>query len=163
VLGAFWAAWYIVGARAGLLWTRRALGVGAALAALGLLGFWIPWALDAMLAADVALLVAVWLDARRAVPAGARGFTVGRAARPGRVGWVGAATPWRCRWTSRWPRRWPRCGCGRPSAKRGGAAHRASGPSGRSARGGCSSRCASGSPGTISATSTGKPPPSAAR
>ena len=83
VLGAFWAVWYIVGARAGLLWTRRALGVGAALAALGLLGFWIPWALDAMLAADVALLVAVWLDARRAVPAGARGFTVGRDAPPG--------------------------------------------------------------------------------
>jgi len=64
------------------LLTRRALWAGAALAALGLLGFWVPWALDAMLFADVALLAAVWLDARRASPLGPGGISVSREAPP---------------------------------------------------------------------------------
>jgi uncharacterized protein (DUF58 family) len=74
------------------LLTRRALWTGAALAALGLLSFWVPWALDAMLLADVALLAAVWLDARRASPLGSGGISVSREAPPafsvGRAGEV---------------------------------------------------------------------------
>jgi uncharacterized protein (DUF58 family) len=50
-----------------ILCTRRALWVGGALSALGLLGFWAAWAFDAMLLADAGLLLAVWLDANRAV------------------------------------------------------------------------------------------------
>ncbi len=65
-----------------ILCTRRALWVGAALAAGGVLGLWVPWALDAMLLADVALLAAVWLDARHASPLGERGITVTREAPP---------------------------------------------------------------------------------
>lgn len=49
-----------------ILCTRRALAVAAALALLGLLGFWVGWALDTMLMADAALLVAIWADARLA-------------------------------------------------------------------------------------------------
>ena len=49
-----------------ILCTRRALMVAAGLAVLGLLGFRVGWALDAMLVADVALVVAVWVDARLA-------------------------------------------------------------------------------------------------
>ena len=65
-----------------ILCTRRALWVGAALAAGGVLGLRVPWALDAMLLADVALLAAVWLDARHASPLGERGITVTREAPP---------------------------------------------------------------------------------
>ena len=64
------------------LLTRRALWAGAALAVLGLLGVWVPWALDVMLVADVALLAAVWLDARRASPLGEGGISVTREAPP---------------------------------------------------------------------------------
>src|SRR5438093_13015203 len=60
-------AWYLVAARAGVLWTRRALGAGAAVSGLGLLGLRFPWALDVMLAVDVALVALVWLDAALAV------------------------------------------------------------------------------------------------
>ncbi len=49
-----------------MLCTHRALWLGAALAALGVAGLWVPGALDAMLVADGALLAAVWLDARLA-------------------------------------------------------------------------------------------------
>src|SRR5947208_769405 len=70
----------------------RALGVGVALAAWGVAGVWIAWALDAMLVADAALLAAVWLDARRAVRLGEGGLTVAREAPPafslGRAGEV---------------------------------------------------------------------------
>jgi len=64
------------------LLTRRALWAGAALAALGFLSFWVSWGLDAMLLADVALLAAVWLDARRASPLGDGGISVTREAPP---------------------------------------------------------------------------------
>ena len=63
----FCMAWYLVAARAGVLWTRRALGAGAAVSGLGLLGLRFPWALDVMLAVDVALVALVWLDAALAV------------------------------------------------------------------------------------------------
>ncbi|HYK82346.1 MAG TPA: DUF58 domain-containing protein [Gemmatimonadales bacterium] len=46
-----------------ILCTRRAVWAGAGLAGVGVLGTWVPWAVDAMLLADVALLVAVWVDA----------------------------------------------------------------------------------------------------
>ena len=86
-----------------ILLTRRALWVGTALAALGILGFWVPRALDAMLLADVALLAAVWFDARRAIPLGSAGLTSTREAPPafsvGRTGevsyrWVNATRRW---------------------------------------------------------------------
>lgn len=49
-----------------LLCTRRALWIGGAIALLALAGFWVPWAGQAVLAADVLLVLLVWLDARRA-------------------------------------------------------------------------------------------------
>jgi len=92
IVAAFWTLWYVVGTRAGILWTPRALGVGVALAAWGVAAVWIAWALDAMLVADAALLAAVWLDARRAVRLGEGGLTVTRDAPPafslGRAGEV---------------------------------------------------------------------------
>lgn len=81
-----------------ILCTRRALAVGAALALCGILGFWVPWALDAMLLADVALLGAVWLDALRAIPVGSRPLRVARDAPPAlSVGRPGEVT---YRWTN---------------------------------------------------------------
>jgi uncharacterized protein (DUF58 family) len=81
-----------------ILCTPRALRLGAALAASGVLGFWVPGALDAMLLADLALFVAVWLDARRAVGPGEGGLAVTREAPPAySVGRVGAV---RYRWTN---------------------------------------------------------------
>jgi len=65
-----------------ILLTRRALWVGAAVAALGVLGFWVPWGLDAMLLADVALLGAVWIDAALAVRPRPGGLGVAREAPP---------------------------------------------------------------------------------
>lgn len=67
-----------------ILCTRRALWLGAAASLLGALGFWVPWGLDALLLADAALLVGVWLDAALAVrpgPAGT-GLTVAREGPP---------------------------------------------------------------------------------
>jgi uncharacterized protein (DUF58 family) len=52
-----------------LLCTRRALGAAAALAGLALLGTRLPWARDALLAADAVLALLVWADARRAAAA----------------------------------------------------------------------------------------------
>jgi uncharacterized protein (DUF58 family) len=49
-----------------ILCTRRALIVGAAIALLALLGFWVSWAPQAVLVADVLLIGLVWLDARLA-------------------------------------------------------------------------------------------------
>ena len=86
----FWAVWFAVGAFGGMLWTRRALLLLGAAALLGLAGRWVPWALDAMLLADLALVIAVWLDASRAAVPGSSqlgvfrdpppAFSVGRAA-----------------------------------------------------------------------------------
>jgi uncharacterized protein (DUF58 family) len=63
VIGAFIELWYVLGTWGGVLFTRRALVVAAALAPLGVLGFWVPAALDAMLLADAGLVALVWLDA----------------------------------------------------------------------------------------------------
>lgn len=49
-----------------LLCSRRALVLGVAIALLALTGFWIPWALQAVLAADALLVALVWWDAHRA-------------------------------------------------------------------------------------------------
>lgn len=69
IIAAFVTLWYLLGSRAGLLWTPRALTVAAILALVGVLGFWVPWALDVMLIADAVLIVLIWLDATRAVAA----------------------------------------------------------------------------------------------
>jgi uncharacterized protein (DUF58 family) len=86
-----------------ILPTRRALGSAAAVSLLGLLGLWVPGALDAMLVADLALVVAIWLDATRAVRPGSRELTVAREAPPafsvGRTGEVAY------RWVNRSRRR----------------------------------------------------------
>jgi uncharacterized protein (DUF58 family) len=63
VAAAFIGLWYALGRWGGLLFTPRALIVAAALAVLGLSGFWLPWALDVMLLADAALVALIWLDA----------------------------------------------------------------------------------------------------
>ena len=62
-IAAFLTLWYVLGNRAGVLWTPRALAVAALLALFGVLGYWVPWALDAMLIADIALILLIWLDA----------------------------------------------------------------------------------------------------
>lgn len=59
---AFWALWFLVGVLAGVLWTRRSLVIAALVAALGLAAGG-KNGLDAMLLADLALVVAVWADA----------------------------------------------------------------------------------------------------
>ncbi|MEX2155359.1 MAG: DUF58 domain-containing protein [Gemmatimonadales bacterium] len=69
IIAAFVTLWYLLGSRAGLLWTPRALTVAAILALVGVLGFWVPWALDVMLTADAVLIVLIWLDATMAVAA----------------------------------------------------------------------------------------------
>jgi uncharacterized protein (DUF58 family) len=78
VTGAFIELWYALGTWGGVLFTRRALIVAAALAPVGVLGFWAPWALDAMLIADATLVGLVWLDAALAVPLGQDGLSVWR-------------------------------------------------------------------------------------
>ncbi len=90
IVVAFWALWFAVGTYAGLLWAPRGLAAAAGIALLGLAGLWVPWAFDAMLMADLALVVAVWIDATRApVPGSSElgvfrdsppAFSVGRAA-----------------------------------------------------------------------------------
>jgi uncharacterized protein (DUF58 family) len=87
-----------------ILLTRRALWVAAALAALGLLGYWVPWGLDAMLLADVALLGAAWLDATLAARPGPEGgLAVAREAPPAfSVGHRGEVS---YRWRNAGPRR----------------------------------------------------------
>ena len=78
VTGAFIELWYALGTWGGVLFTRRALIVAAALAPLGVLGFWLPGALDAMLLADAALVALVWLDAGLAVSLDQDGLLVWR-------------------------------------------------------------------------------------
>jgi len=63
VIAAFIGLWYALGTVAGILWTPRALVIAGILAVLGAAGFWTPWGLDAMLLADVLLIVLIWLDA----------------------------------------------------------------------------------------------------
>lgn len=69
--------WYFLGVprqrEGGVLFTPRALAVGAAFAIIGFLGFWVPWALDAMLVADLVLIALIWLDATLAVRVAATG------------------------------------------------------------------------------------------
>ena len=62
VAGGFILLWYVLGSVAGMLWTPRAILVAAILAGLGILGFLVPWGLDAMLVADALLVFLVWLD-----------------------------------------------------------------------------------------------------
>ena len=50
------------------------------MAPLGLLGLRVPWALDAMLVADLVLVIAVWLDAARAVRPDSRELSIEREA-----------------------------------------------------------------------------------
>ena len=75
-----------------ILPTRRALWGAAAVSLLGLLGLRVPGALDLMLAADLALVAAIWLDATRAVRPDSRDLTIAREAPPafsvGRTGEV---------------------------------------------------------------------------
>ncbi|HLZ45924.1 MAG TPA: DUF58 domain-containing protein [Gemmatimonadales bacterium] len=75
VLGGWVLLWALLGhprgSAGGLLWTPRALLIGAALAVIGVLGYWLPWALDAMLLANVVLVTLIWLDASRALDVGA--------------------------------------------------------------------------------------------
>jgi len=101
VVAGFWGVWYLVGAWAGILWTRRGLAAGVAIALCGVLGLRFAWALDAMLLADILLIAAVWLDAALATRPGAPALGVFRDAPPafsvGRVGdvsyrWVNATT-----------------------------------------------------------------------
>jgi uncharacterized protein (DUF58 family) len=93
VLGAFIGLWYALGTWAGLLWTNRALAVGAALAPLGALGYWFPWAFDVMLLGDIALLGLVWLDATLAPGFEASGTSVQREPLPAlSVGHAGEVT-----------------------------------------------------------------------
>src|SRR5258708_35132292 len=75
-----WAVWYLVGSGAGVLWTRRGLWVGAALAGGGLVGLWVPWALPAPLLPGLVLVALGWVDAALAARAGAGGARGG----PGR-------------------------------------------------------------------------------
>lgn len=63
VIAAFTGLWYALGTVAGILWTPRALLTAGILAVLGVAGFWTPWGLDAMLLADLLLVVLIWLDA----------------------------------------------------------------------------------------------------
>ena len=93
VIAGFVALWYLLGSRAGILWTSRALLVGAVLSLLGVLGHWFPSALDIMLLADLALVILMWIDAGLARP-----VTVAREPLPAlSVGHTGAVT---YRWTN---------------------------------------------------------------
>ena len=63
VIAAFIGLWYLLGTVAGILWTPRALLIAGILSVVGAAGFWTPWGLDAMLLADLLLIVLIWLDA----------------------------------------------------------------------------------------------------
>ena len=94
VTGAFIGLWYVIGAYAGVLFSRRALVLLTATAAIALLGYRWPTALDLLLLADAALLAGVWLDALLAPRLAGKGseITVNREAAPafslGRAGEV---------------------------------------------------------------------------
>jgi uncharacterized protein (DUF58 family) len=74
----FIGVWYALGTWGQVLFTPRALVAGAALSLVGAMGFWVPWALDAMLVADAALVALVWLDAGLAVSLDQDGLLVWR-------------------------------------------------------------------------------------
>ena len=63
VAGGFFGLWFVIGAYAGVLFSRRAIGLLGASAGIALLGYRIPTALDLLLLADAAVLAGVWLDA----------------------------------------------------------------------------------------------------
>src|SRR5207247_1261802 len=86
-----------------ILCTRRALALGAALAALGAAGYWAAWALPAMLVADVVLLAGVWLDGRWAPRPRAPGLEIVRDAPPALS--VGRGGEVAYRWANRSGRR----------------------------------------------------------
>ena len=92
--GAFIGLWYVIGAYAGVLFSRRALALLTATAAIALLGYRWPTALDLLLLADAALLAGVWLDALLAPRLAGEGgeITISREAAPafslGRAGEV---------------------------------------------------------------------------
>ena len=99
VMGAFVFLSYLVGSKAGVLSTPRALLVAGGLALLGVLGFWIPGMLDLMLVLDVLLLLLIWLDAE---VGGSRKVTVSREPLPAlSVGHTGQVT---YRWINASPR-----------------------------------------------------------
>ncbi len=104
-IGAFFVLWYVMGAVAGVLFTRRALALLAASALIALVGYRAPGALDLLLLVDAALLAGVWLDALLAPRIGKWGaeVTVVREAPPayslGRAGEVSY------RWRNRAARR----------------------------------------------------------
>ena len=86
-----------------ILPTWRALWGAAAASLVGLLGLWVPDALEVMLVADLALVAGIWLDATRAVRPGSRELTVEREAPPAfSVGRTGAVA---YRWVNRSRRR----------------------------------------------------------
>jgi uncharacterized protein (DUF58 family) len=102
VLGGFVLLWVLLGtprgSTGGLLWTPRALSIAAAFAVIGFLGYWLPWALDAMLVADLVLIALIWLDASLALRVEATGVSVTREPLPAlSVGHVGEVT---YRWTN---------------------------------------------------------------
>ncbi len=104
-LGGFVLLWALLGSprarSGGVLWTPRALIIGAGFAVIGVFGYWLPWALDAMLAADVVLVALIWLDATLAprVGAAAAGKSVSVAREPLPAVSVGHALEV----VSRWP------------------------------------------------------------
>lgn len=106
VLGGFVLLWALLGAprvrNGGVLWTPRALMIGAAFAVIGVLGYWLPWALDAMLAADVVLVALIWLDATLAPRVGvaATGKSVSVAREPLPAVSVGHAGEVAYRWSN---------------------------------------------------------------
>lgn len=103
VLGAFIGLWFALGTWGQLLFTPRALIVAAALALLGVMGFWVPWALDAMLVGDAVLVALVWLDATLAVSLDQDGLLVWR--EPLAALSVGHAGEVAYRWSNGGPRR----------------------------------------------------------
>ena len=74
----FMGLWYALGTWGHVLFTRRALAVAAGLSLIGVLGFWVPQALDIMLLADATLVALVWFDAGLAVSLDQDGLLVWR-------------------------------------------------------------------------------------
>ena len=103
ILFAFTGLWYVLGTWGQVLFTRRGLILGATISLFGLLGFWVPWALDAMLVADLALVLLVWLDAGLAVSVDQDGLLVWREPLPALS--VGHAGEVSYRWSNGGPRR----------------------------------------------------------
>ena len=89
----FIGVWYALGTWGQVLFTPRALVVGAGLSLLGAMGFWVPWALDAMLVADGVLVGLVWLDTALAAALDENSLWVRREPRPAlSVGQAGEVT-----------------------------------------------------------------------